>query len=245
MGSQRSTGQSDTGDAGSLSLINSLMAGLFGVESHISDEGLVTLGAPSKKDKGSGPLNLANQVFDPTSFENVGDFTTFQNPFLGASLGLGAEAVSGTAQGLETLSDFATPALRGLLTDGNPVDTSALVQQSLADTAERFQGITGSFSSDLGAAATRDASQLRVGAEESARQRQLQSLGLAGGLAQAQGQIPANLASNLLNLGEEQFLTGTPGGREFAFLQQLQGLVPTGATSRGTSQKSKSAGGSV
>lgn len=181
----------------------------------------------------------APRVFGPESFANVGEFIQTPPFTAGAIPPLAQLATQGAALGLDTLNNFATPALRELLSTGSPVDVDPLVHQAVSDVAEQLAPITGLFSTDLANAATRTSAQLRVGAQEAARQRQVDVLPLSTLLATTQTNLPISAGLDLLGLGEQFTEYATPGGRQRQGLIDIAGIQPTSAVPRGNASSGK------
>lgn len=221
--------------------IAGVLANLFGIETSIDDGG-ITYGGGGK---GAEPAQFAEQVFGPGSgFEEIGGFFDLLNPYGDITTNLGQQAAEGALDLTQVMSDVSTPALAAMTETGMPTDVDALVQQSMADVAEQYSGVSGVNSSDFTSAAMREAAQLRVGADEAAKGRQLSALGFTPSFASSFGNIMGT-GADLLALGEDINLSSTPTGRATALTQIFAGLQPTGAVSRGNVSKSEAKNASV
>ncbi len=105
---------------------------------------------------------------------------------------------------------------------GQPVDVSALADARFTDLKEQFSGLGGLFGTDFQAAQGRNVLELDVAAQEAARQRQIQALGLS------QGFNPFGFDA-----------AGTEGGRELALFQALFGQQSTNPFSIGSDTREK------
>jgi hypothetical protein len=171
--------------------------------------------------------------FTDLGFGSFLDLLEQGNPLAGGARGLIDQAVG--RQG--DLFGLQADALSGLISGaGQPVDTRALAASGLTDLKEQFAGLGGLFSSDLQSEQLRLGTELQVAAQEAARQRQLQALGLAQGLGQAQ----LGFSGDVLGLGRELRRTETAGGRELDFLRQLSQLQSGNLFSEGADVFSKS-----
>lgn len=203
--------QSSTRPPVSINPAQGVLANLFGVGTTINRGGIqLTGGAP----------NFANQVFGPESFSALGDFTT--EGLLGDT---GQEIINQSIEPGLGLIGAGQDTLRGLLETGLTVDVDPLVDQGIADVNERIAPLTGLFSTDIAREGARTSAQLRVGAEENARQRQLGAVPLTTSLAGA----PTDFLSGLLGVSEQQLLQGTEAGRALTLLQSMAGVTPTSA----------------
>ncbi|MCP4113840.1 MAG: hypothetical protein GY737_00265 [Desulfobacteraceae bacterium] len=222
-GSDGGSSESKPPDPSFLNPIGGVIGGLFGLKTKVKDGGL--------QFTGSAP-NFASRQFGKESFADVDDFLRQLNQFAPEATAFGESVIGGLGETLSTFDNDVFPALQSALS-GTPVDTSAAVSSAFTDVKEQLTPGTGLFSSDLAAAGQRQAAQLKIGAEEAARQRQLDAIPLAGLVGQARTQLPIQAGQGLLGLGEDINLTGTAAGRQVAGLQLFAGLQPTGAIPRG------------
>lgn len=209
--SSSSQSQSRTLPPVSINPAQGVLANLFGVGTDVRRGGIQLTGeAP----------NFANQVFGPESFGALGDFVG--TDILGDQP---EEILSGAVEPGLGLIGAGQDTLRGLLETGLPVDVDPLVDQGIADVNERIAPLTGLFSTDIAREGARTSAQLRVGAEEQARGRQLSALPLTGAFAQA----PSDFVASLLGTENQNLLQGTEAGRSLSLLQALAGITPTSA----------------
>ena len=139
--------------------------------------------------------------------------------------GFGQSILGLTRQPTGTSFQALTDLIQG---QGQPVDVSALADARFTDLKEQFSGLGGLFGTDFQAAQGRNVLELDVAAQEAARQRQIQALGLS------QGFNPFGFDA-----------AGTEGGRELALFRALFGLQGTNPFSIGsdTTGKQSSGGG--
>lgn len=201
--------------------------------------GLRSTAPGSKADPSADELSttpeggFATRGFGPESFSSVGDLAFQTNP----AAGLGAAGLLGSAEGFlsgqDLLQSHTLPALRSFLDTGNPTDVDAIVQRSVADIAETLVPSVGLFSTDLADQATRTAAELRVGASEEAKRRQMEAIPLSSLIASASTQLPTQFGGEALELGRGLIEEGTLGGVQASLLERFLGAQPTGAIPRG------------
>ena len=233
--SQQST--SKPGGIYSASPVVGVLANLFGVNTRIKNGGIQMVdggsggGGKTGGGGGGGSSPFADQAFGPGGgFENVAGLLTEENIFTDLIPLLGGMSAMGSASASGNINE----AIGSLQTAMNPVDVDPLVEQALSDVREQYSPNYGAFGSDLDAAGLRAASQLRVGAAESAAERSAGIGSVIGSLSGLGATLPADVAGNLLQTGELFNLSSaTPQGRAAMTLQMLAGIQPTGTAERG------------
>lgn len=144
-----------------------ILADLFGVGTTLK-EGKFVLGGLEERDEEGRPTGR----FRRSASEGLaGDFRGIKTLF----------GQSASADQFNQARDV----LGGFLQSGGIVDTSAALRSGLTDIREQFSGIGNLFSSDVQNEALRFAGELNVGAQEAAKQRQLEALTLQPQFAQA------------------------------------------------------------
>ena len=244
-GSQQSSSRPD--NILSASPIVGVLANLFGVptvtnnggiglapgfsSSEFTDPGVLGSLVEGHPGAAPKPAQFSGAAFGPGSgFENVGGLLTEQNIFADLIPLLGGASAAGVGGALGNINQ-ALSSLQGAM---DPVDVDPLVQQALSDVREQYSPNYGAFSSDLDAEGLRTASQLRVGAAESAAERSAGLGSVIGSLSGLGATLPADVGGNLLQTGELFNLSSsTPQGRAAMTLQMLAGIQPTGMAERG------------
>lgn len=207
------------------------------------------------------PGTGAPAPLSPERFGVLGDLLDIQNPGAPGAAALLPALEGGAAAGLGLLGDTASAYREGVgtgfRTDLSPIiaeETRRLYQDILPQIGQNFIAMNeaGPFSTDLTGqvvGAGRDlASQLgalQFQADEAAAARRAGLLPLGTSIASGMNEVPFRSAENLLSLGQQLILEGTPAGRAATALQLLSGQVPTGAVVRGNRGESKGGGGGI
>lgn len=201
---------------------------------------------------------FASQIFGDQNFASLGDQLNpvGQSPFSQ----LATQNLFGADQAFSDTIDFfqntLLPEATNIGQTGLPTDIDSIIaqqmnqfnQQIIPDLANQFAFLGGGgnniLSSDFGAAAANAGGDLSANlgalqfqADESAAERQLQGLQLAGAfgqtipdLAQIQAALPAAVGSDILSLDEQNFdlsLLQQPGGQFMNLLSNLLNIIQT------------------
>lgn len=172
---------------------------------------------PVKPGTGLGG-GILNSIFGVPQNIRRGQFKLKKGSALGDDFfgGFGGSILGLTQQPTGTSFQALTDLISG---QGQPVDVSALADARFTDLKEQFSGLGGLFGTDFQAAQGRNVLELDVAAQENARQRQIQALGLS------QSFDPFGFDA-----------AGTEGGRELALFRSLFGQQSTDPFSIGSDE---------
>lgn len=263
MGGNRSQGSSEGAEPlGSLSFVPALLGNaFFGSGINLHDGGFQNVPGTFGNVQPGSPDSL----LDPNSL--VSNLTDLVNPGINPAISSGGVdilqqlgqlgGVAGSnlllGPGLDTFQEGLQtgfkPDLQPVIDQASRAFFNEIVPQ-LGQSNVALQEGVGPFSTDLSGQLVKAGSGLatNLGALETqlqndAGQRRAELAALSGTFAGNLSGVPQGAASGALQLGEEQVLAGTLGGRQAQLLQLLAGLQPGGTGVRGAAEQEQSSKG--
>ncbi len=231
----------------------------------IGDEDIT--GSSSLFREGDGTVISGPQAAQGNIGALLSNLTDLTNPNANPAIASGGVDIlqqlglSGGIQGANFLQGAAQDTFREGLETGFKPDLQPIIQQAtegffnqivpqLGQSNVALQEGVGPFSTDLsnqilkaGAGLATNLGALETQLQSEAGQRRAELSALSGGFASSLSGVPFQAGGQALDLGEQQILTGTAGGRQAQLLQLLAGLQPGGTGVRGSDQAQSNKGG--